>query len=709
MTAMENKRQRRLQEILADQGGWMTGRQLAALLQVSDRTIRSDVRDINGRHPDPVIQSNVQLGYRLIRGTGGGFSENGMGKPRMKAGQRSYKTAPSARELGRAGQESGRTEKAGNTGNVRNSGDAGTGAQTERKLPREKSGHSGKEGTGAAIPQTAGGRCVYMIQKLLFEGRELNLTILQSQLYVSGYSLDHDLKRIRKLLEPYANLKLVRSRELISLQGDELSKRRFYKDLLVAEIQKNFLNLNQMAALYKRFDLLEVKNILEQILKHYDYSIRDSMMPMVMLHAGTSIERMMHSDYISMEEVSADLTETIEYQIASDFYRRISDRLHIKVVESEICRFAIIIMGKRASNYTSDFIRFRGNWMNTARLAEEVLEYVRQTFGIDFRSDEDLKTGLKMHLHGLIEREQNQLRIDDVFLEEIKRKYPLVFEMGIMITEFLEKRLEMDISDTESGFIAIHLGAASERMNAKRKYRAVAILPYNQPFSKSCVTKLSDMFQEKMEIVATMQYFERVAVAALEPDLILTAFPITHSLDVPTVLINLFVDIDTEANILKALNRLEKKEFHLEFASHIGNLIRREYYYENLEGNSAEEIIRFLCKDMERDGLVDSSFCEVVLKREKMSPTSFVDTFAIPHAFGSFAKTSTIAVAQLKNPVRWGYFDVRLVMLFAVNEEDQRMIKIFFDWVSELVNHMDKLAALCVPCGYEAFIDRIMD
>lgn len=46
-----------------------------------------------------------------------------------------------------------------------------------------------------------------------------------------------------------------------------------------------------------------------------------------------------------------------------------------------------------------------------------------------------------------------------------------------------------------------------------------------------------------------------------------------------------------------------------------------------------------------------------------MSPTSFVNTFAIPHAFGAFARNSTIAVAQLKNPVKWGAFEVRLVML----------------------------------------------
>ena len=86
--------------------------------------------------------------------------------------------------------------------------------------------------------------------------------MLQGQIYVSGYSIENDLKRIRRMLEPYANLKLVRSRECISLKGDEASKRRFYRDLLVAEVQENFLNLNTLAHLYRSFDLIEVKDCL---------------------------------------------------------------------------------------------------------------------------------------------------------------------------------------------------------------------------------------------------------------------------------------------------------------------------------------------------------------------------------------------------------------------------------------------------------------
>ena len=638
---MQNKRQEQLLAILSERRDWMTSRQLAGLLQVSDRTIRSDVEAINKHTDPPPIESNVRQGYRLCEDA----------RPALA---------------------------------------------------------SGAETREADIPQTPGARCAYMIQKLLFEVKELNLTMLQSQIYVSGYSIDNDLKRIRKMLEPYGGLKLVRNKECISLKGDEASKRRFYRDLLVAEVQENFLNLNTLAHLYRSFNLIEVKDIFVNVLEEYDYSIHESMFPMLILHAGTSIERMNCANYINMEEGMQGLEETIEYQISQTFFDRISKRLHITVHDGEVGMFALVIMGRRASKYTSDFVNYNGKWMNTKKLVAEALEQVYALFGLDFRQDDDLIAGLKMHFHGLIERVKNQVRMEDVFVEEIKRKYPLVFEMGIYVLEFLEQRLGRPISDVESCYIALHLGAASERMNSVRKYRAVMILPHNQSFSDMCVKKISDMFRERMEVLKVFGYFEEDEVSALDPDLLLSTFPLEHRLDVETVSINLFVDSETESKILQAINRLDKKGFRLEFTSHIGNLIRKEHYHSQVDMDQPEEIIRMLCAGLEKEGIVEPEFTEVVLKREQMSPTSFVNIFAIPHAFGAFARNSTIAVAQLKNPVKWGAFEVRLVMLFAINEGDARMIKIFFDWVSNVVNQPEELAKLVAPCSYEEFIDRIM-
>ena len=44
-------------------------------------------------------------------------------------------------------------------------------------------------------------------------------------------------------------------------------------------------------------------------------------------------------------------------------------------------------------------------------------------------------------------------------------------------------------------------------------------------------------------------------------------------------------------------------------------------------------------------------------------------------------------------------------MLFAINEGDQRMIKIFFDWVSDIVSRPEELARLTERCSYEEFTE----
>jgi len=513
---MLNDRQERLLELLTEKQDWMTSRRLAELLNVTDRTIRSDVEAVNRQPGRMGIESNVRKGYRAVM----------------------------------------RQEE------------SGKGALPEQDV------HGAQD-----IPQTPGARCIYMIQKLLFENRELNLTSLQSQIYVSDYSIQNDLKRIRKMIEPYAGLRLVRNLECVSLQGDEHMKRKFYRDLLVAEVQENFLNLNRLAHLYKNFDLIEVKDIFVQVLEEYDYSIHESMFPMLIVHAGTSIERISACHYVEMEETRPGLEDTIEYQIAAAFFDRIARRLNIQVKEGEVGMFALVIMGRRASNYASDHIKLGERWLNTRRLVEGSLVRLRDVFGVDYQDDEDLAAGLKMHIHSLIERARNQVVMEDIFLEEIKQNYPLVFEMGVCITGYLEEELGITIADMESGFLALHLGAASERLNSVRKYRAMMIMPYNQTFFDMCEKRIMEMFRERMEIVKRCSYFEETEVKRIAPDLILTTTAIDHALNILTVPVSVFVDSETEARILEALNKLDKNRFRLEFASHMGHLIRKEHYH----------------------------------------------------------------------------------------------------------------------------------
>lgn len=67
MNAILSERQRRLLMYLATSDDWMTGRELAKLMDVSDRTIRADIESIKKVLSDEIIYTSKQKGYRLNR------------------------------------------------------------------------------------------------------------------------------------------------------------------------------------------------------------------------------------------------------------------------------------------------------------------------------------------------------------------------------------------------------------------------------------------------------------------------------------------------------------------------------------------------------------------------------------------------------------------------------------------------------------------
>ena len=117
-----NDRQEKLLELLAEKKDWMTSRELAGVLRVTDRTIRSDIDAINKQPGRLRVESNVRKGYRVEVRT-----------------------------------------------------------NIEKEFP-----------SSPEIPQTPGARFIYLIQRLLFETKELNVTELQEQIYVSDYSIQKD-------------------------------------------------------------------------------------------------------------------------------------------------------------------------------------------------------------------------------------------------------------------------------------------------------------------------------------------------------------------------------------------------------------------------------------------------------------------------------------------------------------------------------------
>jgi galactitol PTS system EIIA component len=128
----------------------------------------------------------------------------------------------------------------------------------------------------------------------------------------------------------------------------------------------------------------------------------------------------------------------------------------------------------------------------------------------------------------------------------------------------------------------------------------------------------------------------------------------------------------------------------------------------DLEGNTKEDVLHAMAKNLVEKGLVKESFTEAIIAREQEYATGLPTlgvSVAIPHTDIEHVREKTISVAVLKEPVDFGVMGdptettpVKLVFMLAMDETDSqlslltRLMQIFQDEaiLLQLANVEDK-------------------
>lgn len=548
------------------------------------------------------------------------------------------------------------------------------------------------------IPQTSEDRYLYILKKLLFDNHEISLRRLQEELFVSETTIEKEITKIRKMVKIYPDLEIKRTKNYVVIIGNEENKRKLYKNMLSIETNGNFVNLDRMNTFFPGFDLIKVKNIFRDACSKHNFAIKEAAFPMLMTHIGISIDRMQKSNYIYFEN-DEKRSDTKEYQIASDFYDQIKKEIKIQPAEAEIALLADILIGRGNISATLD-----DREINLEQLINEIMEGIYNVYHIDMRQDDELVIGLKSHISLLIQRVKNKTEIENIFLSDIKKNYPMIFDIGTYIAHYIQETLNLKISESEIGFLALHIGSAYERANMNNVYKAVLIIPHNQSFADLCTSKLSLQFQHRMQISNVLNYYEEKEINMLCPDLVLTTTPLDHNLSIPVVPISIFINTKDESKILNTLNELDKTRLSFAFMTKIIKITSPKFFYKDLNLKTPKEIIEYISNDLYKENIVDIDFKDKVLQREQLSPASFACSIATPHAFGVEIKQSTIAIAFLKEPIQWGDFKVKIVLLLAVQEQDAEILRLFFEWLSYTINSPEQFTKLLNVNNYDEFI-----
>lgn len=80
--------------------------------------------------------------------------------------------------------------------------------------------------------------------------------------------------------------------------------------------------------------------------------------------------------------------------------------------------------------------------------------------------------------------------------------------------------------------------------------------------------------------------------------------------------------------------------------------------------------IEILNAELQQRDIVPPEFLDSVLLRETYSPTAFGHRFAVPHSMEFLGRLTKLAVLIPKGPIRWGEFEVSMVLMLAINGDD---------------------------------------
>lgn len=535
----------------------------------------------------------------------------------------------------------------------------------------------------------------HIIKYLVLEYKGIDIFDLADELFVSEATIEKDILLVKKKVSQYTNLSLERKKERIYLLGDEKARRSLLCELLVEESLKHDFNISVFNNCFVNINLIEIQDIVTSVFSKYAISFNDMVLLNIVLHIAIATER--RADMETFRKGDNGQEKDIDTQITREILNQIETIYNIKYLDSEVQYLTMLIKGKRTFVHQGEDILYNTHFMD---ITTELVTYIYDSYGIDFRKDEELFQDLSIHIHGMHERILSQVTTHNVLLEKIKKNYPFVFELGVTLSQRYMQMTQLQMNESEIGFIVLHLVCAFERLEkAYRKLKIIIVCATGYSSSKIVEVKIHNAFHDKVQVIKTCSIQEFYKTDKSEYDIIITTVPIEIGNAEMLVCSPFFNQEDM--NKLENTIKLFNKDHHLHKKI---SFFEQDLFFDHLDLVTKEEVITFLGNQLYDKEYVNETYIQSVLNREELSSTAYKEGIAIPHAMQMESSKTVVVVAILKKPIPWGKYKVQIVFLLSFKEKDNKELFGLYEKFATLSDHPSLIKEIIETNNFNNFM-----
>jgi len=531
---------------------------------------------------------------------------------------------------------------------------------------------------------------LYDLLLQLLDNKSCNFYDLADLFFISESTLNRYIKELNNmLLKDQSTPPIQRKNNQIFIQGKEAEKRKTFNRFLNQEVEENKLDLEAYSDYFKKSNLNKLSKIIVSFHRNEGIEMNDFSTITFILHIAVLIERISKGSYLNVQ-LSTMIDKKSSY-LTTKLVEILEKAFSIELPREE---FAYIYRMYAGSILSDENLSNK----HLKETVEQMFKKIHETFYIDFTKDESIVVDLQTHLSALYKRALYQQYLTNPLTEEIKSKFPFIYNVAVYGSAYLQKALNIDFPDEEIAYIALHFLSASETIRVKRKKRILFVSPYgigNQNIVKKHLQQINAF---KIEMLVADSFFDAEKNLDDSIDMILTTEKLTFSTKTPVYTYHSFLTDQDLGNITQILSKEKKRRTILE------TLLKKELFFPAKDFSTPDEVITFLSKKLYKNGYVESNYMQKVFEREEISSTAFGNLYALPHAINREAKRNAIAVCSLNKPIQWHDKKVLLVILLALKEERDNAFEQLFEELVAILSDESMVKKLMKQKNYDKFL-----
>lgn len=417
-----------------------------------------------------------------------------------------------------------------------------------------------------------------LLQELLQEPSGAKLAYWARRLGVTEGTVSHDLDRLEPWLRD-RNLTLVRRPGFgIELQGDERHLRAAIIDFLrrnqtdeqVYEMLRHGLTAEAaygdggfMAHLFRFVDEERLRQIVAAVLdlsRQLANPLADSAVAGLVVHLSLAVERLRTGEAIQFPgDLLEQLRLTREWSWASQLVEQVSEALSITIPADEIGYVTMHLKGARMQGAPVLQGESDADREEALSLARAMAQRAEVLLGAPIGDAPGLIQGLAIHLLPTISRLRMGLEIRNPLLSQMQAEFPELLAASRRVCHLLAGHLGLPVSEEEAGYVAMHLGAALERLRSQSRilWRAVLVCPTGVGSSQLLAGRLGYRMPE-IEVMGVVPALDLPAVIATlqpAPDLVLSTVALEYR-GLPVAVVSPLLRDDDVARVRRLLGEL---------------------------------------------------------------------------------------------------------------------------------------------------------